>query len=110
MLVDDICKKCGAEEFCKQAKCNVYKEVLRLCNQIMNDKQRQYLENTYFNNPELFIKEFYSIMKLNESDWRLLKRLIVFKEIDKDSALYIPISQELYDNYVRRKEDIIQYK
>lgn len=106
MLVDEVCKKCGAEEFCKQAKCNVYKEVLKLCNQIMNDKQRQYLENTYFNNPELFIGEFYAVMKLNETNYELLRRLMVFKEIDKESAVYTAISQELYNTYVRRKEDI----
>lgn len=110
MLVDDVCKKCGSEEFCKQAKCNVYKEVLRLCNQIMNDKQREHLQNTYYNNRELFIQEFYLIMKLNGSNHELLRRLIVYKEIDKDSSLYIAISQELYNNYVRREEDFIQYK
>ena len=106
MLVDDICKKCGAEEFCKETKCAVYKEVLKLCNQIMNDKQREYLENTYINNPELFIGEFYAVRKLNETDWGLLRRLLVFKEIDKESSVYTAISQELYNTYVRRKESI----
>lgn len=91
-----LCEKCE-NDLCKEDKCKAYYDVAKYLHdkELLNDKQKKYLQSIYINEPELFISEFYQIMKLNKNDDKLLKRLNTFKSIDFNNSLYLVIAEEL---------------
>lgn len=96
-ILKSLCEKCG-NDLCYNEKCKTYYEIKNYLNDnenILNDRQKQYLLSIYTNTIELFISEFYQVMKLSKANDKLLNRLKIFSDLKYDNPLYLAISEEL---------------